>query len=131
MYWLAKKERIMRMASDFWARMKEILSPERSPSRRGRQAGSLQKAVIEALEPRLMLTSVLSISRQTGSSNPTNGTNINYTVTFNTSVTGVDAADFSLSLSGITGASVTGVSGSGATRTITVGTGTGDGTIGL
>ena len=44
---------------------------------------------------------------------------------------GVDAADFALATSGVSGASITGVSGSGTTYTVTASTGTGDGTLGL
>ena len=46
-------------------------------------------------------------------------------------MTGVTAADFSLTAPGITGASVTSVTGTGATRTVGVNTGTGSGTITL
>jgi DNA/RNA endonuclease G (NUC1) len=62
---------------------------------------------------------------------PTNATSVNYTVTFSQAVTGVDATDFTLTTSGITGSSVTGVSGSGTTYTVSVNTGSGDGTIRL
>ena len=62
---------------------------------------------------------------------PTNGATASFTVTFGEIVTGGSASSFSLTTSGITGASVTGVTGSGATRTVTVNTGTGDGTIRL
>ncbi|MEJ5241226.1 MAG: DUF2341 domain-containing protein [Anaerolineales bacterium] len=72
---------------------------------------------------------VLSIVR--ANPNPTNTANVDFTVTFSEVVTGVDVSDFSLSISGITGASVTGVSGSGAVYTVTVNTGTGSGTIRL
>ncbi|MEW5829758.1 MAG: SBBP repeat-containing protein, partial [Chloroflexota bacterium] len=63
--------------------------------------------------------------------NPTNAASVDFTVTFSEFVTGVDASDFSLAVSGITGASVSGVSGSGAAYTVTVDTGSGDGTIRL
>lgn len=63
---------------------------------------------------------------------PTTAAAVNYTVTFNQAVTGVDAADFALTSTGsIAGASVTGVSGSGAVYTVTVNTGTGSGTLRL
>jgi len=52
-------------------------------------------------------------------------------VTFTEAVTSVGVADFALTLTGISGASVTGVSGSGAVYTVTVSTGTGDGTLRL
>lgn len=63
--------------------------------------------------------------------NPTNAASVDFTVTFSESVTGVDSADFSVNMTGVTGASVAGVSGSGDTYTVTVNTGTGDGDIRL
>jgi len=63
--------------------------------------------------------------------NPTNLASVDFAVTFSESVTGVDTSDFSLVTSGVTGASITGVSGSGAVRTVTVNTGSGTGTIRL
>ncbi len=62
---------------------------------------------------------------------PTNAASVRFRVTFSEDVTGVDAADFSLTASGVTGASVTGVEGTGAVYTITVGTGSGTGTLRL
>ncbi len=62
---------------------------------------------------------------------PTNASSVDFTVQFNQDVTGVDASDFALTMSGITGASVTGISGSGDTYTITVDTGSGSGTLRL
>jgi hypothetical protein len=63
---------------------------------------------------------------------PTTAASVNYTVTFNQAVTGVDASDFVLASTGtIAGASVTGVSGSGSVYTVTVNTGTGSGTLRL
>ncbi|MBI2933480.1 MAG: hypothetical protein HYY16_17690, partial [Planctomycetes bacterium] len=74
--------------------------------------------------------SVISITRV--NPDPTNSASVDYTVTFDESVIGVDAADFSLSVTGaVAGHSVTSVSGSGNTRTVSVDTGTGDGTIRL
>ncbi|HEX6184401.1 MAG TPA: hypothetical protein VFZ44_11015 [Pyrinomonadaceae bacterium] len=49
---------------------------------------------------------------------------VGYTVTFTAPVTGVDLADFQLTTAGLTGAAVTGVTGSGATYDVTVNTGT-------
>jgi hypothetical protein len=63
--------------------------------------------------------------------NPTSASSVDFTVTFSEVVTGVDATDFSLATTGVVGASVTGVSGSGDTYTVSVNTGTGDGTIRL
>jgi hypothetical protein len=63
---------------------------------------------------------------------PTNAASVGFIVTFSAAVTGVDQSDFALATSGgISGASVTGVSGSGSTRTVTVGTGAGSGTLRL
>jgi beta-lactamase superfamily II metal-dependent hydrolase len=72
---------------------------------------------------------VSSIVRVNGS--PTNAASVDYTVTFSQAVTGVDATDFTFNLSGVSGASVTGVSGSGSTYTVTVNTGSGSGTLRL
>lgn len=72
---------------------------------------------------------VLSITRVDAT--PTNASSVHFTVTFSESVTGVSASTFALAASGVTGASISGVTGSGTTYTVTVGTGTGDGTLGL
>ncbi len=62
---------------------------------------------------------------------PTNAPSVDFTVTFSAPVTGVDSTDFAVTASGVTGAAVTGVSGSGSTYTVSVDTGSGDGTIRL
>ena len=77
---------------------------------------------------------VLSSMRVTPS--PTNLASVQFTVTFSEPVTGVDTvtpfADFSLTTTGVTGASVTGVAPiSGTTYTVTVNTGSGNGTLRL
>lgn len=72
---------------------------------------------------------VLSIARVSAS--PTNAVTINYTVTFSESVTGVNTTDFNLTTSGVSGAFVFSVSGSGNSYTVAVRTGSGDGTIRL
>ncbi len=72
---------------------------------------------------------VVSITR--ADPNPTNAAVVTFTVTFTEAVTGVGVGDFALTVTGISGASVTGVSGSGAVYTVTVSTGTGDGTLRL
>jgi hypothetical protein len=72
---------------------------------------------------------VVSITR--ADPNPTSAASVNFIVTFTEAVTGVGVADFALTVTGISGASVTGVSGSGAVYTVTVSTGTGDGTLRL
>ena len=72
---------------------------------------------------------VYSIVRNSASS--TNSSSVSWTVKFLESVSGVDASDFSLAISGISGASITSVAGSGQTWIITASTGTGSGTLGL
>jgi len=72
---------------------------------------------------------VTGITRATAS--PTNLASVNFYVTFNTTVSVVSTTNFSLNTTGLAGASVTGVSGSGSSYTVTASTGTGDGTIRL
>jgi fibronectin-binding autotransporter adhesin len=72
---------------------------------------------------------VQSITRVNAS--PTNATSVDFLVTFSESVTGVDSTDFALTTTGVSGASIGTVTGSGATRTVTVNTGTLSGTIRL
>jgi thermitase len=74
---------------------------------------------------------VTSIIR--ASTNPTSATSVDFNVTFSEAVQNVDTngSDFTLFTSGVTGASITGVSGSGSTRTVTVNTGSGNGSIRL
>ena len=63
---------------------------------------------------------------------PTIAAIVNFTVNFSESVTGVDAGDFTLiTTGGVSGAAVSGVSGSGSVYTVTVNTGNGNGTIRL
>jgi hypothetical protein len=71
------------------------------------------------------------ISSVLASINPTNAGSVDFTVTFSEAVTRVDMADFSLTLTGITGASITAVNGTGTTYTVTVSTGAGNGTLRL
>ncbi|MBD2704856.1 hypothetical protein IC229_29765 [Spirosoma sp. BT702] len=72
---------------------------------------------------------VSSIS--TTSPGPTNASSINFAVTFDKTVTGVGSSNFVLTTSGVSGASVGTVTGSGSTRNVAVNTGTGSGTIRL
>lgn len=62
---------------------------------------------------------------------PTDAATVGWTVTFNQSVTGVNSGDFALAPSGVSGASITSVTGSGTTFTVTASTGVGNGTLGL
>ena len=73
--------------------------------------------------------SVLSSVR--ANSNPTDADNVGFIVSFSRAVTGVDSSDFNLAVSGVTGVSITGVSGSGTTYMVAVNTGFGNGTIRL
>jgi hypothetical protein len=74
--------------------------------------------------------SIVSVLRADPS--PTNAASVDFTVTFDESVTSVDSGDFALTTTSVAGASVTNVTaGPSATYTVTVGTGTGDGTIRL
>src|SRR5690606_5693152 len=63
--------------------------------------------------------------------NPTNAASVAFEVTFSKAVFNVDASDFSIVSTGITGASITSVSGSATTWTVSVDTGTGSGTLRL
>ncbi|MFO0804222.1 MAG: Ig-like domain-containing protein [Gemmataceae bacterium] len=72
---------------------------------------------------------VSSIVRANG--NPASTPTVQFTVTFDDAVDGVDASDFDLVTSGVSGAGIASVTGTGNTRTVTVNTGTGEGTIRL
>ena len=73
---------------------------------------------------------VTSMVRSDGDAS--NAQTLHYAVSFNESVTGVTASDFVLSASGgVSGPTVTGVTGNGSSYTVTVDRGTGTGTLGL
>ncbi|MDO7851691.1 putative Ig domain-containing protein [Hymenobacter convexus] len=75
-------------------------------------------------------TTVNSIVR--ANANPTNAATVNYTVTFGAPVTGLTASNFTLTTTGVSGASVgTPVAGAGNTWTVPVNTGTGNGSLTL
>jgi hypothetical protein len=74
-------------------------------------------------------TSVTSITRQ--STNPTDDDFVTYQVVFARSVTIEDESIFTLSTSGVSGALVSGISGSGTTYDVTINTGSGNGTVKL
>jgi hypothetical protein len=90
-------------------------------------AGGLPAVPVYAIDK--MPPAVVSIVAVQAS--PTSLGTVDYTVTFSEAVTGVDAADFSVAVVNITGAGVTAVAGTGATRTVSVNTGAGDGTLQL
>src|SRR6185369_16477628 len=73
---------------------------------------------------------VTAISRTTASATINTNT-VDFRITFNANMTGLTTSNFGLATTGITGASVTAVTGSGAVFTVTANTGTGDGTLGL
>ena len=70
-----------------------------------------------------------SIERASGT--PTNASSVQWTVTFSESVSGVGSADFAVAASGVSGASITGVTGSGSSYTVTASSGSGSGSLGL
>ncbi len=76
------------------------------------------------------VTAVSAINRV--SATPTADATVQWTVTFNRNVSGVEVGDFVLIASGgISGASISSVTGSGATWTVTASTGSGSGSLGL
>lgn len=88
--------------------------------------GSGGGRLVKLAPPAVTVSSVNRVNAAT-----TNATTVQYTVTFNATVSGVTTSSFALTTTGVTGASISSVSGSGATYTVTVNTGTGDGTIRL
>lgn len=93
-------------------------------------AGSNSRIVMVGMSMLPIPPSVVSIVR--ADSDPTSAGTVTFTVTFSEPVTGVGVNDFALSVSGVTGASIAGVSAdTGAIRTVTVNTGNGSGTIRL
>jgi hypothetical protein len=93
--------------------------------------GSGQAQFTVTVSPADAVPPTVSSINRSGSS-PTNAASLQWAVTFSESVTGVNAADFSLAMGGgVSGASVSSVSGSGASYTVTASTGSGDGTLGL
>ncbi|WP_322993932.1 Ig-like domain-containing protein [Limnohabitans sp.] len=74
--------------------------------------------------------SVSSINRAAGSA-LTNATSVDFTVTFNESVTGVDASDFALTTTGTAAGTIASITGNGTTYTVTVNGLSGDGTLRL
>ncbi len=56
---------------------------------------------------------------------------VSFTVSFSENVFNVDVSDFALAVNGLSGASITGLTGSGTNYMVTVATGSGSGTLGL
>lgn len=73
----------------------------------------------------------LLISSLRADPSPTSAESVRFTLTFSESVSGVDAADFVLTTSGLSEAGVTSVTGTDLLYTVTVNTGTGDGSLRL
>lgn len=71
------------------------------------------------------------VSTVRANADPTNATSVDFTVTFSEDVTGVDASDFALDTTDVTGASISAVSGSYESYTVSVNTGSGNGSIRL
>jgi len=71
------------------------------------------------------------VSSLRASSDPTSAGSVDFTVAFSKPVTGVNASDFALATTGLAGASVAAVNGSGMTYTVTVHAGSGNGTLRL
>lgn len=63
--------------------------------------------------------------------NPSSAPSVTYSVSFSEAVVGLTASNFALATTGVAGAAVLGVNGSGTTYFVTVGTGVSDGTIQL
>lgn len=91
-------------------------------------ANTITLVVIPAT-PTSINPQVSSIVR--ANANPTNAATVDFDVTFSEPVFGVDADDFSVTATGVSGATISGVSGSDASYTVTVNTGAADGTIRL
>lgn len=62
---------------------------------------------------------------------PTSASEVGFYVIFSESVTGVDESDFALAVFGLSGVSITNISGGGSTYAVVVNTGTGNGTVRL
>ncbi len=84
---------------------------------------------LEGLVPEIGVPEVFAVTALDAS--PTNAVSVHYGVTFSEPVNGVDTSDFAVTAVGVTGASVTAVSGADDFYTVTVGTGVGDGAIRL
>jgi hypothetical protein len=79
----------------------------------------------------ILKTAPTLVSIVRAGASPTAAASVNFTATFSGPVSGVDAADFNLVATGVSGASVITVSGGGSVYTVGVSTGSGDGTLQL
>ncbi len=92
-------------------------------------AGWVQ-GVTAACPPMIDNAPIVLSSIRAGTS-PIDVASVDFTVTFSEPVTGVDVSDFNLTTTGVSGAAVSGISGSGSVYTVTVSTGSGNGQIHL
>ena len=95
------------------------------------QGNSCDIGAIEYVAPVGDITppSVVSVTR--ADANPTSAPQVTFTVTFSEPVSGVDAADFALIMSGVSGASIASVGGSNSVYSVLVNTGSNSGTLRL
>jgi hypothetical protein len=94
--------------------------------------GSVVKAADHLAAFGIDLTPPTVVSSNRAEPTPTAAAALDFTVTFSEFVTGVDATDFIVTKTGsVSGATVSGFSGSGSSYTVTVNTGNGSGTIRL
>jgi hypothetical protein len=96
---------------------------------RALKGSAVSSAVSYAWTIDLTAPTLTSIARVGAS--PTNAASVAWTVTFSEPVGSVVQARFGLVASGVSGAAITGFSGSGATYTVTASSGSGSGTLGL
>lgn len=114
-----------------------IMTGPRNARRRARRLQSTRfcKLRLEGLEDRAAPSAnptVQSIDRTAPLGPTTSASGVDYTVTFSESVTGVDASDFQLALTGgVTATTPVVVAGSGAVYTVTINGIAGSGTLGL
>ncbi len=81
---------------------------------------------IDKTTPTATVVSIATVGSAT-----TSAASVSWTVTFSQAVTGVATGNFALAATGVSGASITNVTGSGTTWTVIASTGSGSGTLGL
>ncbi len=106
-----------------------VQQPDQAVSPTGFSASFPPNSITIVIIPKQFNPYVTNITRVNKS--PNSSSTISYTVNFSEDVTGVDGADFSVSTPNITGAFVTGVTGTGKTYTVGVNTGSGNGILKL
>src|SRR4051812_38049396 len=102
------------------------------PARTGRPCPCWARPEVQALEVRLAPAAVLSILRDSPLESVTSASSVSFKATFSEAVTGVDANDFQLALSGTATGAIGPVTPVGdSIYTVTVGGITGIGNLGL